>query len=397
MRNTALVLWLEGLDPEQIASMPALREVAHRGVDLRLVPMPLAEPTVCYYQTLTGMGAGKIGRFDSVYPERYVARDTIGLPQGIQGRLLPDVLGIRGLAATFEELTDPDAYTTLPEQTTDCAIVRVRAGTDTDSATLDALVRRCGELAPPATHLLILTDVWRPAPTKLVNINDFLADIGLLEVGSRRSAEAIVWPETLAYGLGTGQVWVNLRGREPHGGVRSSQEYQEVRDALVEQFTTQWLDPDTNEPVVEQVIKKEAAYTGDFLFSAPDLIVVFRPQYGASPRAIGLEFDGVSVRTNDAYAGTSVGAPSARLIAAGPVFASGLTATASLIDFAPSVMYLLGQPIPQNVDGRVITSMFSESYCQQHPVAYDDTDPGALSQEEESLIVDRLRTLGYLG
>jgi hypothetical protein len=394
MKNTVFILWLEGVNPELLSAVPSLTKLAQNGVDIRLTPTPLAEKDVCYYQTLTGMGSGKLGRFDAVRPEGYSAIRETSIPEGSLGRLLPDVLRSRKLAVTFLEAREHTTLETLAEGDYDCALVRY-AGGQLNAATIDTLVQHSSELATSEGHLVVLTDVWHQEPGKFVNTNDFLADVGLLEVGEPRTRDGIVWPEALTYGLGTGQIWINLRGREKQGSVSSGQEYQEVREALINELRTNWRDPQTGELVVEQVLKKEDAYTGDYLFKAPDLIVIYRPGYAASPQSIMLDFDGASV--SKARASSQALAPAARLIASGPRLAQGLTETAHLVDFMPSVMYLLNQPIPVHVDGTVILPMFTQSYRQQTAIQHTDDSDTSLSEEDEGLIVDRLRDLGYLG
>ena len=395
MKNSTFLLWLEGVDPNLLTTIPSLAKLAAGGVDLRLTPLPLVEKGVCYYQTLTGMGSAKFGRFDTVHPERYQACSDTGIPEGALGHLLPDVLRAHKLVVTFLEAKDRQSLDALANQTLDCAMIRFLNAGNASVDEIDALVQRCTELATPGAHLVVLTDVWKPVPQKLVNVNDFLADTGLLEVGSTRNRADINWTETLAYGLGTGQVWINLQGRELQGIVGSGREFQKVSEALVNELSTNWLDPQTQEPVVERVLRKEEAYSGDYLFKAPDLVVVFRPGYSASPKAIELDFDGMSVSENGST--LSKVAPYARLLASGPNLVSGLVETGSLIDVVPTVMYLLGQPIPMHLDGSVISSIFTQAYRQQTPVQHMENEDDLLSDEEEGMIVDRLRDLGYLG
>jgi hypothetical protein len=397
MNNPVCVLWLEGINPENLTAVPSLAKLVAHGVDLRLAPLPLIEKGQCYYQTLCGMGSGKFGRFDSVQPEGYRARNTTGIPDGALGRLLPDVLRARKLAVTFLEVKSQDALDTLAGQALDLALIRLCNADTLAPSALEAVVKRCLDLATPAGHMLVLTDVWRPAPQACVNVNDFLAAIGLLEVKEPRRWQNIVWFETLAYGLGSGQIWINLRGREPQGIVDSGHEYQQVCDALMRELCTNWLAPQTNEPVVEQVFKKDEIYSGEYLFKAPDLITVYRPGYVASAKATALNLDGASVRRTEAPTQVRQQAPYARLIASGPLLESGLTEQARLIDVAPSLLYLLGQPVPVHMDGEVVLPMFTQDYRRQVSVERVDDEQGALSDEEEGLVVDRLRDLGYLG
>ena len=398
MKNSVFLLWLEGLNPESLSAVPSVAKLAAGGVDLQLAPLPLVEKSVSYYQTLTGTGSAKFGRFDAVHPEKYQAHEDAGVPDGAFGHLLPDLLRSQKLSVTFLETKDRTALDSLAGQMYDCAIVRLLDMGNASATGVDSIVQRCSGLTAPETHIFILTDVWNPAPGKYVNINDFLADSGLLEVGASRKREGIVWSETLAYGLGTGQVWINLRGREPQGIVGSGREYQEVCDALVNELRTNWRDPETNELVVEQVLRKEEAYTGEYLFKAPDLIVVYRPGYAASPKAAALDFDGRSISEIEASSpSATVNAPYARLIAGGPCLNNGISEAATLVDVVPAIMYLLDRSIPTHVDGDVIASIFTPSYREQTPVKRFDSDDDLLSDEEEGMIVDRLRDLGYLG
>ena len=269
MKNSALILWFEGLNPAVFGDIPTLSSLAAGGVDVVLQPAPLVERSTCYYQMMAGIGSGKTGRFDAVYPEQYTAREDPGTPEGAQGRLLKDILVARRLAVTQLEVENLNGLDALAGELFDCAIVRVLGMQRAAPALIDSIVRRGLELAGPSGHLFALTGVWEQSPSGLVNLNDFLADVGLLEVGALRKREGIVWPETLAYALGTGQVWVNLRGREPRGVVSSGAEYQEVCEALMDQLRSNWLDPQTREPVVQHVLKREEAYRGQVSVQSP--------------------------------------------------------------------------------------------------------------------------------
>jgi arylsulfatase A-like enzyme len=87
------------------------------------------------------------------------------------------------------------------------------------------------------------------------------------------------------------------------------------------------------------------------------------------------------------------------LIAAGPAIQRGAQIQgASLTDLAPTILYLLGLPIPPDLDGRVLTEVLVDS----RPVEYGGiaaSGPGALegySDEEAEQVTERLRDLGYI-
>jgi hypothetical protein len=80
---------------------------------------------------------------------------------------------------------------------------------------------------------------------------------------------------------------------------------------------------------------------------------------------------------------------------------------AQIIDLAPTMLQLMGEPVPQDMDGRVLTQALLSEYgaAQQAeglastealpflPTTADDP----LSDEDEALIKERLRGLGYVG
>ncbi len=407
VENPISLLWLADIDPASIEVLPSLQKMSTHSVDLRLASLPLAEQEQCYYQILTGMGPGKFGRFDAVQAEGYRALPAAGLTDGSQQWLLPHLLQSRKLSVAFEEITaetgiDASFSTSLYEKLNllaarkcDFTLIRLHNAGSFPPDALDAMISHYLELMAARGHVFVMTDVWHAPAHTLVNVNDFLVDAGLMEVRGARHAANIIWPETLVYGLGTGQVRVNLRGREPQGVVSAGREYQEVCDALIYELRNSWLDPHTNEPVVEQVYKKNDLYSGEYLFKAPDLIIVYRPGYVPSTKAAALDLDGASI--SPVGNPSPAQAPYARLIGYGPALQTSASQQAALIDVAPTLLYLLGQPIPRRMDGEVVATLVTQAYREQHTITRIDEAEHALSDEEEGLIVDRLRDLGYLG
>lgn len=389
MGKSVFVLWLAGVEPESLSQVPALAELSAAGVDVQLEPLPLVEKGVSYYQTLTGSGSGQFGRFDAVYPVEYEPRAEPETCDDASSMLLPHILQGRGLSATYLEMDDTRSLATFQYQAAECTIVRVLNAGGTDLA---AVVERVLHDVPSDATKVVLTDVRQDPAARQVNSNDFLADIGLLEVGQHRSRAAIDWSETLAYGIGSGQVWVNLRGREAQGIVGAGKEYQEVIAALREQLT-QWRDPQTRELIVKDIQLKEEAYAGTYLFKAPDLVILFNPGYAASQKAMMLDFDEESV--SGTPPATAPAAATARLIAAGPQLKRGYVDQGALIDVAPTLLYLLDQPVPRFVEGNVLASLILPRYLQRNEIRRSEDDD-LLSGNEEEVIVDRLRDLGYL-
>ena len=96
------------------------------------------------------------------------------------------------------------------------------------------------------------------------------------------------------------------------------------------------------------------------------------------------------------------------LIAAGPRFARGRARDASLLDIAPTVLHLLGVPVPDDMDGRVLTELLAPASVFASPLqvltpAFATANRMPLlpvdspyTAEEDAAIQQRLSDLGYL-
>jgi arylsulfatase A-like enzyme len=75
-----------------------------------------------------------------------------------------------------------------------------------------------------------------------------------------------------------------------------------------------------------------------------------------------------------------------------------------LIDLAPTVLHLAGLPIPPDMDGQVLTGIFSEKFMANRPVRmateparWETEKPVArYTREEEASVEEQFRKLGDL-
>jgi predicted AlkP superfamily phosphohydrolase/phosphomutase len=224
-------------------------------------------------------------------------------------------------------------------------------------------------------------------------------------VARPRLQETVDWSQTRAYSVGyIGQIYINLKGRDPQGAVEAGEDYERVRDYIIERLL-QLEDPQTGEKVVDQVIKKEEVYKGPYLEQAPDLFVymndlsyITRGSYALSPN--GAIF--VSPTTYESGGHRQLGI----LLAWGKHISPGhgmhKAHAAEIVDLAPTILYLMGCAIPQDMDGQVLTSLIEPDYISSHPIAYASPegvvqeDSRYLTEEEEQDLIDRLKGLGYL-
>lgn len=156
------------------------------------------------------------------------------------------------------------------------------------------------------------------------------------------------WRQTRVYvGASYWEVWVNRMGREPHGIVAAGPEYEqlctEVKRALLA-----WEDEATGQKRIRQVYRADEVYHGRFQHLAPDLTLEWNPD--AAPPAATLpgnisRFDGDHQ-------------PEGILIMVGPDVRSQTAVTgATLADLAPTILRLLDVPVPDELDGRVLSEI----------------------------------------
>lgn len=94
-------------------------------------------------------------------------------------------------------------------------------------------------------------------------------------------------------------------------------------------------------------------------------------------------------------------------IGAGPDIKSCTVNEAYIYDIAPTILYLFNQPVPQSMDGQVLTSIINEESLDKNPVKFqsevrDDkrTDttsmPKEMTQQEKDIVQQQLKDLGYM-
>lgn len=210
------------------------------------------------------------------------------------------------------------------------------------------------------------------------------------------------WSKTRAYSIGStaGQIYINLRGREPLGIVQPGTEFEEVREAIIRELK-ELVDEETGERVVEEIYLKEEIYSGPHVKEAPD--IVFLPK-GLEIAAFG-EYEFASNRILDPSWGVSGShRMDGLLMMKGEQMRQGMEMEgAQIIDLAPSILYLLGLPVPGGMDGKVLRSVFLDRILEDDPVLFlEEEGPSGFQPEEiysegeEEELKERLRSLNYL-
>lgn len=224
---------------------------------------------------------------------------------------------------------------------------------------------------------------------------------------------AVEWGQTKAYAFENAaaapNVWINLRGQRPNGIVAPGKEY----DDLVAQVREKLLaltDPLTGRPLLRTVYHKSEIYSGPHVASAPDLILDWwnDPSFVVHQSFPCRAGDPVVVRKGKELAGGVEWSGTHRsngvMLFCGPGFKKGQKiGPARIIDMAPTLLHYLGLPVPEYMDGQVITAAFEETWLAAHPIRWQKGSEmdqvqteGRYTEEEAEKIRQRLAGLGYL-
>jgi predicted AlkP superfamily phosphohydrolase/phosphomutase len=149
-----------------------------------------------------------------------------------------------------------------------------------------------------------------------------------------------------------GAIRINVRGRDPHGSVEPGEEYEAICDELAAALS-ELRDKETGESVVTKVVKTNDAYSREDRHpNLPDLVVRFRedrPIVSVTSPRIGTVTEPARDREFP-RSGDHTAVSRAWLV--DPRVESGATGRARLIDLAPTMLAILGVPVPEQLDGR---------------------------------------------
>ena len=332
----------------------------------------------------------------------------------------------------------------------------------------DGIIERLTVELPEETTVILMSDHgFRPTSGRIVYLNRFLQELGLLKLRGQKSRRFcpgvlfdqliksgdlflrstlsprqkervaqlfpvlrnkweshnsglsnIDWEHTKAYCYEMvtcpSGIWVNLNGARPQGIVQPGPEYDDLL-----RFITQKLyelrDPLTGTQLVTKVYRKDEIYTGPYLDRAPDLTVAWwegitfvgKPSFSGQHRNGGeskvVEYIGEDPLASGEWTGNH--AVNGILLMKGKDLRGGARLNgAEIIDVAPTLLYLLGVPGFEAMDGRVLTEAFKDEYLQSHGfdvqssgvAGYTEFSDQTYSDAESILVAQRLRDLGYL-
>lgn len=254
----------------------------------------------------------------------------------------------------FWKYTDPEHPKYVPGNKYEASIHEYYKFVD---AQIGELLAKVGE----ETSVLIVSDHGARGMVGGICFNEWLIREGYLVLKSRPQKAVPVeqcdvdWGRTRAWGSGGyyARLMINVRGREPQGAVEPGEEYERLRSELIEKLAA--LRDHNGQPMHTFAVRPEDVYK-EVRGVPPDLFVYFG---NLSWRSVGSVWP---ARPESVYTFENDTGPDDAnhdwhgifVMRDGPGGESVRLEGLDLKDVAPTVLSLLGEAVPDDMEGRVI-------------------------------------------
>jgi predicted AlkP superfamily phosphohydrolase/phosphomutase len=218
---------------------------------------------------------------------------------------------------------------------------------------------RIGELLADAgreTVVLVISDHGAKRMKGAFCINEWLireGDLVLKEApkkGASIEKTPVDWPKTKVWGWGGyyARLFFNVEGREPQGIIKP-EDYEKEREAMIERLLA--IKGPEGEPWATRIIKPNE-YFADVRGDYPDLMVYFDDLYWRSAGTLG--HGTLYLSENDTGPDDAVHAQEGMYILYDPLRPASRRKDIDITDVAPTVLTVLGLPVPADMKGKVI-------------------------------------------
>jgi predicted AlkP superfamily phosphohydrolase/phosphomutase len=219
---------------------------------------------------------------------------------------------------------------------------------------LDDKIARLLRFADEDTAVLVVSDHGAKRIDGGICVNEWLRREGYLVLKeepaepTRLTPDMVDWPRTTAWGEGGYycRLFLNVVGREPQGTVAAG-EYERVRDELAAKLEA--LGDDEGRQIGTIAHRPEQLYR-ERNGIPPDLLIYFGDLFWRSIGLVGTPT--VHVFENDTGPDDANHAPEGLYLLAGGGIESGPGEERELRDIAPTLLTLLGEPVPAEMEGR---------------------------------------------
>lgn len=315
-------------------------------------------------------------------------------------------------------------------------------------AKIDEVLKTLVEAQSTETTTIIISDHGFRSNKKILNLNRWLVENGLISFHSKGKLahQGVQKAFTIVKSLGgprlrslTPKRFRNIVSEQvkssPHSLIdwsRSSTYFlnsnlygllyimpsiekhrrEEVAEFLIHALS-EVHDPETGEPMIDRVLRSSDLYAGSSLEYAPDLIVIPRPPYSVSTNMA--PEDNLIRPTKwgrDRHLGTH--AEEGLILVHGPYVHRGALPSSRIYDVFPTILSLLGVPLPNGLMGRILNQAFQPDFNARRSQNLEEAQEASRSvgpgptvgaqddafvdygEEGERMIEERLRGLGYI-
>lgn len=231
-----------------------------------------------------------------------------------------------------------------------------------------------------------------------LNINRWLLGKKRRKMSEHITSLIVDFTKTSAFvtnGWVYGNIYINLEGREKNGIVKK-EDYDSVRDSIIN-LIENVTDPETGEKIFN-AYKKEDLFNNTKHVHTADIVVIPKGPYEFSGNLL---FRKKEFLANNRIRRDHTGSHDKDGII---VFSGndviGKNIDADIVDVMPTILWYLELPIPEYVDGKVITSIFDKELLQNKTIKFSQVSEISTSKnifyDENEEIRDRLKSLGYL-
>jgi len=164
------------------------------------------------------------------------------------------------------------------------------------------------------------------------------------EFQKKQKAANINWSDTVALASGQGPVYLAPDAKND----------EQLKDEIIDKLS-ELRGPD-GQPIATTVYEAADIYEGPYMEEAPDIVI---------DQAPGVHIQGTAGRDElftrpmkDDWMGENK--RDGLFVAIGPDFGSGSVSDLSILDLAPTLLHLHGRSVPEDMDGKVKTTVFAE-------------------------------------
>lgn len=219
---------------------------------------------------------------------------------------------------------------------------------------IDRIVKGFLDIVNKETLVIVLSDHGFCPVNKELVINNYLEELGFLKVKDGK----VDLENSAAVSYGYGDIWLNVKDREPHGVLKPGEEYEATRNAIIKGLKNLRIN---NEKPLKDIKKREEIYWGDNLSSGPDLMAIFNVGWQAArhPEIMKRQASNTYVNEEPRWSGGHDGTHDPLEVPGvfgviGKEIVSPKNVTINLWDLAPTILNLMHIPIPEDMDGTPI-------------------------------------------